>query len=80
MSSYSLEALSLNFENGGFYAAALHLTLNLRYTLIGKLGWGIHSSVWLVWDSRCVFVSRISVRVSFRLYTHRVNNGRHSYM
>ena len=32
-------------ERGGFYAAALKLTLNSRYTLIGKLGWRIHSSV-----------------------------------
>ncbi|KAF8963317.1 kinase-like domain-containing protein [Flammula alnicola] len=37
-------------EEGGFYAAALTSTLNSRYTLIGKLGWGVHSSVWLARD------------------------------
>lgn len=41
-------------ERGGFYGAALHSTLNSRYTLIGKLGWGIHASVWLARDQRCV--------------------------
>ena len=39
-------------EKGEFYAAALTSSLNSRYTLIGKLGWGIHSSVWLARDMR----------------------------
>ena len=38
-------------ENGGFYAAALTSSLNSRYTLVSKLGWGIHSSVWLARDT-----------------------------
>ncbi|KAF8804085.1 kinase-like protein [Phlegmacium glaucopus] len=37
-------------EKGGFYAATLTSNLSSRYTLIGKLGWGIHSSVWLARD------------------------------
>ncbi|KJA15817.1 hypothetical protein HYPSUDRAFT_58602 [Hypholoma sublateritium FD-334 SS-4] len=47
------EPLSLSVgEKGGFYAATSSLTstLNSRYTLVGKLGWGIHSSVWLARD------------------------------
>jgi serine/threonine-protein kinase SRPK3 len=39
-------------EQGGFYAPNLMTTLNARYTLIGKLGWGVHSSVWLARDTR----------------------------
>ncbi|KAF8179859.1 kinase-like domain-containing protein [Pholiota molesta] len=41
-------------EQGGFYAPKLMTTLNARYTLIGKLGWGAHSSVWLARDTRYV--------------------------
>ncbi|KIM36677.1 hypothetical protein M413DRAFT_424385 [Hebeloma cylindrosporum] len=39
-----------SLKGGGFYAAGLKSTLNSRYTLIGKLGWGIYSSVWLARD------------------------------
>ncbi|KAF9472717.1 kinase-like protein [Pholiota conissans] len=39
-------------ELAGFYAPSLTSTLNEMYTLIGKLGWGIHSSVWLARDIR----------------------------
>ncbi|KAF9237968.1 kinase-like domain-containing protein, partial [Melanogaster broomeanus] len=38
-------------RGGGFYAATLGHTLNSRYTIIRKLGWGQHSSVWLARDT-----------------------------
>ncbi|KAG1764074.1 hypothetical protein EV702DRAFT_130992 [Suillus placidus] len=34
-------------RNGGFYPAALGNKLNSTYTIVRKLGWGQHSSVWL---------------------------------
>lgn len=66
-------------EKGGFYAAALTSNLNSRYTLIGKLGWGIHSSVWLARDmrwahimSRCLFHFLISSSAASRQrHAHR---------
>jgi hypothetical protein len=51
-------------ERGGFYGAALNSTLNSRYTIIGKLGWGIHASVWLARDRRCVLSSTDAYSVS----------------
>lgn len=39
-------------QEGGFYAATLNSTLNSRYTLIDKLGYGSYSSVWLARDDR----------------------------
>ncbi|KAG2126926.1 kinase-like domain-containing protein [Suillus clintonianus] len=34
-------------QNGGFYSATLGKKLNSTYTIVRKLGWGQHSSVWL---------------------------------
>lgn len=34
-------------QNGGFYPATLGNKLNSTYTIVRKLGWGQHSSVWL---------------------------------
>ncbi|KAG1724359.1 serine protein kinase Sky1, partial [Suillus lakei] len=34
-------------QNGGFYHATLGNKLNSTYTIVRKLGWGQHSSVWL---------------------------------
>lgn len=52
-SGYPEEPLDLPVsEGGGFYAAALNSILHSRYTIIGKLGHGIESSVWLARDER----------------------------
>jgi serine/threonine-protein kinase SRPK3 len=37
-------------QSGGFYPATLGTRLNSRYTIVRKLGWGQHSSVWLAKD------------------------------
>ena len=37
-------------HHGGFYDASLGVTLNSRYVVVRKLGWGQHSNVWLVRD------------------------------
>jgi serine/threonine-protein kinase SRPK3 len=34
-------------QRGGFYPATLGNKLNSTYTIVRKLGWGQHSSVWL---------------------------------
>jgi serine/threonine-protein kinase SRPK3 len=41
-------------RKGGFYPATLGSKLNSRYTIVRKLGWGQHSSVWLAKDERSV--------------------------
>jgi hypothetical protein len=43
-------------ERGGFYNVSLGTTLNSRYKIVRKLGWGQHSSVWLAKDIRYVTV------------------------
>lgn len=32
-----------------------------RYTIVRKLGWGMHSSIWLARDARCVLCPRLRV-------------------
>ncbi|KAF9236294.1 kinase-like domain-containing protein, partial [Melanogaster broomeanus] len=55
---------------GGFYAATLGQTLNSKYTIIRKLGWGQHSNIWLarVTDDsqlqRCVAVKILSAHAT----------------
>jgi serine/threonine-protein kinase SRPK3 len=44
-------------RNGGFYPAALGNKLNSTYTIVRKLGWGQHSSVWLAKREGCVIVA-----------------------
>ena len=41
-------------QRGGFYPATLGNKLNSRYTIVRKLGWGQHSSVWLAKYEGCV--------------------------
>ncbi|KAL4242992.1 Protein kinase-like domain superfamily protein [Abortiporus biennis] len=48
---YPEEPLDLSTtDGGGFYAASLGETLNSRYTIVRKLGWGQNSTVWLARD------------------------------
>jgi serine/threonine-protein kinase SRPK3 len=47
------EPLDLPFDQGGgFYSASFGEKLNSRYTIVQKLGWGQHSSVWLAKDDQ----------------------------
>lgn len=48
LSQWPEESLDLPADqNGGFYPATLGNKLNSTYTIVRKLGWGQHSSVWL---------------------------------
>ena len=58
LSQWSEEPLGLSVgRKGGFYPAALGEKLNLTYTIVRKLGWGRHSSVWLAKREWCVIMA-----------------------
>jgi len=57
------------YDKGGYHPTNLGDIFNGRYVVIGKLGWGIHSTVWLVEDQRLVQSSlHITVNSDFTLY------------
>ncbi|KAF5385790.1 hypothetical protein D9615_002557 [Tricholomella constricta] len=50
--SWPEEPLDLPVDrNGGFYPAVPGTSLGSKYTVVRKLGWGVHSSVWLANDN-----------------------------
>ncbi|KAG8903366.1 hypothetical protein FRB99_003388, partial [Tulasnella sp. 403] len=54
-------------EGGGYFSASAGQVLNSRYTIIQKLGWGQHSTVWL---ARCAETqSLVSIKVLTRYAT-----------
>lgn len=51
--SWPEEPLDLATDSGGgFYPGQLGAELQPGYTLTRKLGWGMHSSVWLAQDAK----------------------------
>lgn len=49
-------------QRGGFFAASPGIVLNSRYSIVRKLGWGQHSSVWLARDNEFVSLSPTAIR------------------
>jgi len=57
------------YDKGGYHPTNLGDIFNERYIVIGKLGWGIHSTVWLVEDQRLVqFFLHITVNSDMTSY------------
>lgn len=48
-----------------YYPAQLGQIINERYQIVGKLGYGVTSTVWLCRDLKCVYINRAFFFFSF---------------
>lgn len=56
------------FEPGAHHPVKAGEVYNKRYEVLTQLGWGLHSSVWLVQDVRCAFVFLIRMNCQLMIW------------